>query len=192
MKLPIYVNEKMSFMDIIIKYILRDFLLGIFRYFPSAVGILIRMGLYKVFLRKAGSSLRIAEMVTIKFPEHITVGNNVSFNEYDWIDGNGEIVIGNDVSIGPRVTMVSFEHGISDLATPIKRQPKELGKIIIEDNVWIGAGAIITSNVTIGTGSVVGAGAVVLRDVAPYSVVGGVPAKVLKMRNLISGDDSEC
>lgn len=95
-------------MDIIIKYILQDFLLGIFRYFPSAVGILIRMELYKVYLRKAGSGFRIAEMVTIKFSDHIMVGNNISFNEYDWIDGNGEIIIGNNVSIGSRVTMVSF------------------------------------------------------------------------------------
>lgn len=183
MRLPVYVNEKLSFTDIVFKYIFRDFLLGIFKYFPSAVGVLIRMGLYKVFLKKAGKGLRIAEMVTIKFPEHITVGDNVSFNEYDWIDGNGEIIIGNFVSIGPRVTIVSFEHGVSDLDIPIKRQPKELGKITIEDNVWIGAGATITSNVTIGTGSVIGAGAVVLEDVNPYSVVGGVPAKVLKQRN---------
>lgn len=182
MKLPIYVNEKISFIDIILKYILRDFLLGIFRYFPSGVGIALRMVLYKIFLKKSGKGLRIAEMVTIKFPEHIVVGDNVSFNEYDWIDGNGEIFIGNYVSIGPRVTIVSFEHGIKDMNIPIKCQPKELGKIIIEDNVWIGAGVIITSNVTIGTGSVIGAGAVVIKDVEPYSVVGGVPARVIKRR----------
>lgn len=183
MKLPIYVNEKMSVTDMIFKYVLRDFLLGTFRNFPSAVGILIRMILYKIFLKKAGKGLRIADMVTIKFPEHITVGDHVSFNEYDWIDGNGEIIIGNYVSIGPRVSLVSFEHGHDDLETPIKRQPKVLGKIVIEDNVWIGAGAMIRSNVTIGTGSIIGAGAVVLEDVPPYSVVGGVPARVLKKRN---------
>lgn len=180
MKLPIYVNEQISFANIISKYIMRDFLLGVFRYFPSAVGVLIRMGLYKIFLKKAGSGLRIAEMVTIKFPEHITVGNHVSFNEYDWIDGNGEIAIGNFVSIGPNVTIVSFEHGTDDLKTAIKCQPKKLGKIIIEDNVWIGAGAIITSNVTIGTGSVIGAGAVVTSDIAPNSVWGGCQLGCLK------------
>lgn len=182
MKLPVYVNEKISLWDILSKYIFRDFIIGIFRNFPSAFGILFRMILYKLFLKKAGKGLRIAEMVTIKFPEHITVGDQVSFNEYDWIDGNGEIIIGNYVSIGPRVVIVSFEHGHDDLETPIKRQPKELGKIIIEDNVWIGAGATILSNVTIGTGSIIAAGAVVREDVPPYSIVGGVPAKLLKKR----------
>jgi acetyltransferase-like isoleucine patch superfamily enzyme len=184
MKLPVYVNEKMSVFDIIFKYILRDFILGVFRNFPSAIGIMIRMVLYKLFLKKSGKGLRIADMVTIKFPEHITVGDNVSFNEYDWIDGNGEIIIGNYVSVGPRVSIVSFEHGHSDIETPIKRQPKELGKVVIEDNVWIGAGATILSNVTIGTGSIIAAGAVVRQDVEPYSIVGGVPAVLLKKRDI--------
>lgn len=182
MKLPIIVNEKMSIKDIILKYILRDFLLGIFRNFPSAFGVLFRMGLYKVFLKKAGKGLRIADLVTIKFPENITVGDHVSFNEYDWIDGNGGIEIGNYVSIGPRVSIVSFEHGHEDIEVPIKRQKKVYNKIKIEDNVWIGAGAFIKSGVTIGMGSIIGAGSVVLHDVEPYSIVGGVPAKVLKKR----------
>lgn len=182
MKLPIFINEKISIKDLFIKYLLRDFILGFFKYFPSGLGILIRMWLYKIFLKKSGKGLRIAEMVTIKFPEHISVGNNVSFNEYDWIDGNGEITIGNYVSIGPDVKLISFEHGYKNIDMPIKLQPKQMGKIRIEDNVWIGAGAIITANVTIGTGSIIGAGSVVLEDVDAYSIVAGIPAKVLKKR----------
>lgn len=182
MKLPIYINEKVSIVDIIFKYIFRDFLLGIFRYFPSGIGVIVRMVLYKVFLKKSGKGLRIAEMVMIKFPEKISVGNNVSFNEFDWIDGNGEIEIGNNVSIGPGTRLVSFEHGYDDITTPIKYQPKKLKKIVIEDNVWIGGGVTVTAGVRIGTGSIIGAGAVVLKDVEAYSVVGGVPAKGIKRR----------
>lgn len=182
MKLPIIVNEKMSVKDIIFKYIIRDFIIGIFRNFPSAFGIIFRMVIYKICLKKSGKGLRIADMVTIKFPENITVGNHVSFNEYDWIDGNGEIEIGNYVSIGPRVSMVSFEHGHEDINTPIKLQKKKYSRIIIKDNVWIGAGVFIKSGVTIGEGSIIGAGSVVIDDVEPYSIIGGVPAKVLKMR----------
>lgn len=188
MKLPIYINQKISFSDIIFKYILRDFIVGIFRNFPSAIGVLARMFLYKVCLKKAGRGLRISELVTIKFPENIQVGNHVSFNEYDWIDGNGGIEIGNYVSIGPRVSIVSFEHGYEDLEIPIKLQKKEYNKIVIEDNVWIGAGSFIKSGVRIGTGSIIGAGSVITKDVEPYSVMGGVPARKLKSRKNISYD----
>lgn len=182
MKLPILVKEEISFGDIIFKYIIRDFILGLFRNFPSAIGILCRMFLYKIYLKKAGKGLRIADFVTIKFPENIVVGDDVSFNEYDWIDGNGEIEIGNYVSIGPRVSMVSFEHGHEERDIPIKLQEKVYRKIIIEDNVWIGSGAFIKGGVTIGTGSIIAAGAVVLNDVEPYTVVGGIPAKLISRR----------
>lgn len=182
MKLPIFVKEEISLSDILFKYIIRDFILGLFRNFPSAIGVLCRMISYKICFKNAGKGLRIADFVTIKFPERITVGDHVSFNEYDWIDGNGEIEIGNYVSIGPRVSMVSFEHGKDRRDVPIKLQEKVLKKIVIEDNVWIGTGAFIKSGVTIGTGSIIAAGAIVLNDVEPYSIVGGVPAKIICKR----------
>lgn len=112
----------------------------------------------------------------------ITVGNNVSFNEYDWIDGNGEIEIGDNVSIGPRVSIISFSHETEKLDIPIKKPPKQYKKVIIEDDVWIGARAIITYGVKVGTGSIIGAGSVVTKNVEPYAVAAGVPAKIIKKR----------
>lgn len=183
MKMPIIINEKISFKDVILKYCIRDFLLGIVRNFPSAVGVLLRMLAYKLCLRKCGKGLRMGEFTTIKFPEKVSIGNHVSINEYDWIDGNGEVEIGDYVSIGPRVSIVSFSHGHYDLDTPIKLQKKDLKKVVIEDNVWIGAGAVITYGVRIGTGSIIGANSVVNKDVEPYTVVAGVPAKIISRRS---------
>lgn len=185
MKLPIYINEKINLYDIIFKYTIRDFILGCLRMCPSSIGVALRMIAYKLVMSKnsRGGGVRIAEYVTIKFPENITVGNNVSFNEYDWIDGNGGLEIGNYVSIGPHTSIVTFSHGHNDLSIPIKMQKKELKKVTIEDNVWIGAGVTITCGVRIGTGSIIGAGSVVLKDVEPYSIVAGVPAKVIGKRN---------
>ena len=183
MKLPIVIIEKITLFDLIFKYTIRDFFLGITKLIPASVGILARMLAYKAAFKKSGKGLRIAECVTIKFPENICVGDHVSFNEYGWIDGNGGIDIGNFVSIGPHVSIVSFEHEYSDPAQPVKLQRKSLSKITIEDNAWIGTGAIITAGVTVGKGSVIGAGSVVLKDVAPHTVVVGVPAT--KIKNLI-------
>ncbi|GAA0727075.1 DapH/DapD/GlmU-related protein [Clostridium malenominatum] len=182
MRMPIIINEKISFYDIVLKYICRDLILGIAKYVPSALGIPLRMILYKIFLKKCGKGLRIASDVTIKFPENVIVGDNVSFNEYDWIDGNGGIEIGDYVSIGPKVSIISFSHGYEDIHVPIKLQKKKLNKILIENNVWIGANVVITGGVKIGTGSIIGAGSVVLNDVEPYSIVAGVPARLVKKR----------
>jgi len=181
MKLPVVVGEKISVYDLIFKYTIRDFLLGIVKWIPASPGILARMLAYKIVLKKSGKGLRVAEFVTIKFPENIIVGNNVSFNEYDWIDGNGLIEIGDYVSVGPRVSLISFDHEYSDPEKPVKLQGKILAKIVIQNNVWLGAGAIVRAGVTIGEGSVIGAGSIVLKDVPPHTVVAGVPAKVIKM-----------
>ena len=182
LKYPIIINENISFYDIIFKYLIRDFLLGCIRCFPSAVGVLLRMLAYKLCLKKCGKGLRIGEFTTIKFPENISIGDNVSINEYDWFDGNGGIEIGNYSSIGPRVNIISFSHGYEDKNKPIKLQPKVKKMVRIEDEVWIGANVTITFGVRIGKGSIIGAGSLVNKDVEPYSIVAGVPARCIGMR----------
>jgi acetyltransferase-like isoleucine patch superfamily enzyme len=86
--------------------------------------------------------------------------------------------IGRNVQIGPNVSFETVSHGL--IYVPGKGRGDVVLPIIVEDEVWIGAGAIITGGVTIGKGAVVAAGAVVARDVEPMTVVGGVPAKLIK------------
>jgi acetyltransferase-like isoleucine patch superfamily enzyme len=96
------------------------------------------------------------------------------------------ILIGNKVMFGPRVMVMGGDHNISEVGeymfdVKIKRASNDL-PICVEDDVWVGAGAIILKGVTIGHGSVVAAGSVVTKSVAPYSIVGGNPAKLLRYR----------
>ncbi len=96
------------------------------------------------------------------------------------------ITIEDDVTIGPRVTLIARTHSILQIETHGKTTTSIPGKIKIKKGAWIGASAIILPNVTIGECAVVGAGSVVTKDVPPYSVVVGSPAKVikkLKMKN---------
>lgn len=110
----------------------------------------------------------------------ITAGDNCSFNSYSVV--HGKVTLGNNVRIAPGAKIFGENHGFSDLDKPICTQPNTQKGIVIEDDVWIGANAVVTDGVTIGAHSIVGAGAVVTKDVEPYSIVGGNPAHVIKSR----------
>ena len=120
---------------------------------------------------------------------NVTMGRNCSVQPYAVLVGYGtaedrvgEIRIGNDVRIAPHVMIIAANHRFDDVTRPIAKQGVERKSIVIEDDVWIAGRANIMAGVTIGRGSVVAAGAVVTHDVPPYSVVAGVPAKVIKKR----------
>lgn len=110
----------------------------------------------------------------------ITCGDNCSFNSYSVI--HGKVTLGSGVRIAPGAKIFGENHGFDNISTPIRLQPNTTEGIVIEDDVWIGANAVITDGVRIGAHSIVGAGAVVTKNVEPYSVVGGNPARVIKSR----------
>ena len=112
----------------------------------------------------------------------IEIGDNVAVNHYCFIGVRGEIKIGDNVILGPRVSIFTENHNFSDLDVPIKNQGVTRKRTVIEDDVWIGSGSTVLAGVTIGRGSIVAAGSVVNKDVLPNSVVAGVPAKLLKKR----------
>ena len=120
---------------------------------------------------------------------NVTMGSNCSVQSFAVLVGYGtaedrvgEIRIGNDVRIAPHVMIIAANHKFDDVTRPIAKQGVERKSIVIEDDVWIAGRANIMAGVTVGRGSVVAAGAVVTHDVPPYSVVAGVPARVIKKR----------
>lgn len=95
------------------------------------------------------------------------------------IYGARPVTVGNNVLMGARVTLIPHDHP-HDRGALIQDQGMVGDPITIEDNVWLGANVVVLKGVTIGTGSVVGAGSVVIRDVPPYTVAAGVPARVIR------------
>lgn len=95
----------------------------------------------------------------------------------------GPVSIGNHVIIAQNVVMSGLNHGYDDPDTPIALQPCTVAEINIGDDCWIGANSVITAGVQVGRHSVVAGGSVVTRDVPPYSIVAGNPAKVIKQYN---------
>lgn len=139
-----------------------------------------------VALRKlAGSCGEIVDVRAncyILEPSNLRLGSRVSIHPFSYIDAAGGITIGDDVSIAHGVSILSTEHIFTDSDIPIRDQGLQSLPTRIESNVWIGAGVRILAGVTIGEGSIVAAGAVVTKDVPGNSIVGGVPARVIKHR----------
>jgi acetyltransferase-like isoleucine patch superfamily enzyme len=114
--------------------------------------------------------------------EGLRVGDRSNLGHWAYVGCSGFISIGSDVLMGPRVALLAEDHNLGSPDEPIKAQGVTRLPITIEDDVWLGAGAIVTGGVTVGRGSVVAAGSVVTKDVEPYSVVAGVPAKLVRSR----------
>ncbi|NET66929.1 MAG: acyltransferase [Moorea sp. SIO1G6] len=112
----------------------------------------------------------------------IKIGSDCSVNPFCFLYGAGDLVIGNWVRIATHTVIVTSNYTFDDLDTPIDLQPSTKKGVIIEDDVWIGAGVRILDGCRIGKGSVIGAGTVLTKSVEPYSVVVGVPGKVIRKR----------
>lgn len=135
-----------------------------------------------------GSKISVCEGVIIDAQSgSIDIGNDVSLNDYTIVLGHGGVVIGNDVRIAAQVMIASFDHNFDDIETPIRLQGITKKPIVIEDDVWIGAGAKILGGSHIAKGCVIAANAVVKGETVPFGVYGGIPARLLKMR----GEEAE-
>lgn len=125
------------------------------------------------------SSVSIARTARLDYPWKISVGSDSSIGEYSWIQAQAEVDIGKNVCIGEYCKIITGDHDICSLNFDLKE-----ASIRIRDNCWVATGAMILSGVTVGEGAVVAAGAVVTKDVEPWTVVGGNPAKFIKKREL--------
>lgn len=135
-------------------------------------------------LGKRGRAVKIAPTAFFKHPGNISIGNNSFINHHCcvWASPNGSIRIGSDVLFGPNVCVIASNHG-TELGAPMRLQPGVDAPIVIGNDVWIGANVVVTAGVEIGDGCIVGAGAVVTKDLPPNTVCAGIPAKVLYNRN---------
>ena len=118
----------------------------------------------------------------------IKIGRDSLVGEYSVIRGQGGVQIGDRVYTSPFTQIIAVNHVFDNPNQPFSQQGITAEGIVIEDDVWLGAGAIITDGVKVGKGAVVAAGAVVTKDVPPHTVVGGVPAKPIKNIDGMVGD----
>lgn len=121
-----------------------------------------------------GSSIHMGVFI---FENNLTIGSDSCINRNCHLDSRGQILIGNNVSISPECVLITGSHSVNsrdfDYIT---------GTIIINDYVWLGTRALILPNIEIGKGAVICAGAVVTKNVKPYTIVAGVPAKEIGKR----------
>lgn len=147
-----------------------------------------RKNLYKLYskMKKVGKNIHICKDYSISALNNIEIGSHVWIGEKFYAKGEGGIKIGSGTIISRNVEIWTSNHNYDslDLVTIPYDKRFVYKPVCIEENVWIGSRVIILPGVTIGEGAVIGAGAVVTKDIPPYAVVGGNPARVLKYRNI--------
>lgn len=128
----------------------------------------------------------------IEYINRLKIGHYCFFNKGIFLSAKGGITIGTNVIFGPDVKILSSSHNYEGTQIPYESNDKDLLKpVIIEDHVWIGGFVLILPGVKIGKGAIVGAGSVVTKEVPPYSIVGGNPAKFIKNRDKERFDTNE-
>ncbi|MBQ3016477.1 MAG: acetyltransferase [Clostridia bacterium] len=133
----------------------------------------------KCLLSKCGKNVNIEK--NAEFAYSVELGDNSGLGINCRI--SGKTLIGNNVMMGPNVSIFTKNHAFDKTDIPMNRQGMSCEKpVIIGDDVWIGANVIILPGITISNGAIIGAGAVVTKNVPEYAVVGGNPAKILKYR----------
>jgi maltose O-acetyltransferase len=141
----------------------------------------IRAFLCKPLFKRFGNNVDIGPNVEFFNVRSSEIGNNSGIGAHSSI---GTVKIGNHVMMGTHCLIISQNHRFDDINIPMCQQGfKEERPVVIEDDVWIGSRVIILPGVRIASGSVIGAGAVVTKDVEPGAIIGGNPAGVIGYRN---------
>lgn len=156
--------------------------LKVIRNHDNYAAMFIRFVCLKNCAEKCGNNVAIFSNVYLYGVANLEIGDNVSIHPLCYIDASGGIRIEDDVSIAHNSTILSSEHVYSNIEVNIKDQGVVFKKTTIENNVWVGSGVRILGGSHIKSGSIVGAGAVVKGRVNCNSIIGGVPAKLIKVR----------
>lgn len=187
---------------------LTDIWIFLFAWIPTQIGMALRLFFWRPLFHRCGT-VRFHENLTFSGLKNISLGNGVRLGKGSYITANGgeleigdftaispcahvgadngRIIMGKYCAIGPGVVLRAANHRFDRLDAPISTQGHKPGSIIVEDDVWVGANSVITPDVILGTGCIIGAGSVVTHNVEPYSIVGGVPARLIARRKPPAG-----
>ncbi|MBB5192471.1 acetyltransferase-like isoleucine patch superfamily enzyme [Silvimonas terrae] len=185
MKYLAFLKEKIksySFKDLLFLET-ESLVFGILTHVPTTFGVILRAIALKAFAQRCGGFAWLQQRATFVHMDRITFGKNFGVNTGAYINGVGGIEFGDYVLIGNNVTISSGMHPIDNVNIPVFSRPAVPKKIVIEDDVWIGAGAIIMPGVRLRKGTIIGANAVVTGDTEEYAVMAGAPARLLRLRN---------
>ena len=143
----------------------------------------------KASFGSCGKKVRVGRGSSFSGIGNVHIGNNVALGaDTRVLCTRAKVILHDCIMFGPHVTLITGGHRMDVVGrymidiTDKEKRPEDDRDIVIESDVWVGANTTILRGVTVGQGSVIAAGAVVTKDVPPYSIVGGVPARVLKMR----------
>jgi maltose O-acetyltransferase len=150
--------------------------------YPKPLMSSLRAVYWQMRMKEVGDGARISHRVTIKGETNISIGKNVHVTNNCILDGRGGLSIGDDTMVGFETLIVTGTHNYEQADILIRMQGAYRSPVAIGKDVWLGARTIILPGVTIGDGAVVAAGAVVTRDIPPYAIAGGVPARVIGKR----------
>jgi carbonic anhydrase/acetyltransferase-like protein (isoleucine patch superfamily)/acyl carrier protein len=121
----------------------------------------------------------------------ISLGNFVSIGRNVLLSSASELAVGDNCSVGPYSCLLASGHGWDDPVKPVMLQNRQVKKIVIEKNVWLGAHVVVMDGVTIGENSIIAAGSVVTQDIPRYRIAAGMPARVVAKRDSIDAEEDD-
>lgn len=134
-------------------------------------------------LKHVGAGTWIEPTVKFTNPQNILIGGHCHINHLGCLQASSDskITIGDDLRMGPGTMIYSSNHGLRK-GSLVRTQPMTHKDVTIGNDVWLGSNVVVTAGVTIGDGAIIAAGAVVIKDIPPYTIAAGVPAKPIKCR----------
>jgi maltose O-acetyltransferase len=161
---------------------LEGYSLWLFKNWPGVAGFFLRNAVLSVLCRRKSGMVWLQSEVNLVYVGRMKLGSNIGINSGTYLNALGGLELGNHVLIGSNVTISAGRHPIEGRFPSVYERPCEPLKIIIEDDVWIGAGAVIMPGITLRKGTVVGANSVVTKSTEEYDIVVGAPAKRVRKR----------